>query len=160
MIILAKQGTELENVLKGFYVQFEKEREEVPVMIEKFTGVRPSDFGYYWVFGITAIWATDVWQFDNTAKPKNVISHKENGCTYYKPNGRLKVSKEFLNIWKSKFKGIDGKVLSKYGIPIEYRSLCFNWLPKKDGDRYGIQVPSSLLDIMPKIENKQYEIKI
>lgn len=162
MKIFAKQNTELESVLKGFYEQMEREKKEASILIEDFTGVKPINFGYYWYFGITCVWAEDTWRFPEDSKPNNVVPYQTNGNTYFKPNKRRKVSKEFIKRWKDRFRGIDGEILFKYGIPVkdEMRGMCYHWLPIKENERYGIEVPSSLFDIMPKIEDKQYEIII
>ena len=162
MIILAKQNTELEYILKGFYEQYEKEKVEVSNMIKEFTGVKPINFGYYWYFGITCVWAEDTWRFAYLISPQNVIPYTANGHTYFKPNKRLKISKEFIKQWKEKFVGIDGKILDKYGIPVyhEGSGIYYNWIPFSKNGRYGIEVPSSLIDRMPNIEDKQYEINI
>lgn len=45
MIILAKQNTELESILKGFYEQMESEKNEIPKIVKEFTGVEPENFG-------------------------------------------------------------------------------------------------------------------
>lgn len=161
MIIVAKTNTELEVIFKNFYDQAEREKNEVFSMVEEFTGVRPINFGYYWCFGITCIWAEDTWRFADLLGPKNVVPYTANGRTYFKPNKRLKASKEFIKKWKDKFKGIDGKVLADYGIPVYHAEsgVYWNWIPVKHGDRYGIEVSSSLLDRMSPINNQQYEIE-
>lgn len=162
MKLIAKCNTELETILKNFYEQMESEKQEVFKMVEEFTGVRPINFGYYWYFGITCVWAEDTLKFALLLGPQNVVPYTANGHTYFKPNKRLKVSKEFIKKWKEKFKGIDGKALIEYGIPVyhEESGVYYNWLPVKCGERYGIEVPSSLLDRMPKNDNKQYEIEL
>lgn len=162
MKIIAKQGTELEGIFRKFYEQAYSEKEEVFKMVEEFTGVKPINFGYYWYFGITCVWAEDTWRFADLLSPQNVVPYTANGRTYFKPNKRLKASKDFIKRWKEKFKGIDGRILADYGIPVyhEESGVYYNWLPIKNVDRYGIEVPSSLLDRMPKIDNKQYEIEL
>ncbi|MBM6656043.1 hypothetical protein H6B28_12220 [Bacteroides mediterraneensis] len=162
MKITAKPGTQLETIFKQFYEQAESEKKEVFKMVEEFTGVKPINFGYYWYFGITCVWAEDTWRFALLSGPQNVVPYTVNGHTYFKPNKRLKVSKEFIRKWKEKFRGIDGKNLVEYGIPVyhEESGVYYNWLPIKFGKRYGIEVSSSLLDRMPKNDNKQYEIEL
>lgn len=162
MKIFAKQNTELESILKGFYERMENEKEEVYKMVEDFTGVKPINFGYYWYCGVTCVWAEDTWRFAEDSKPNNVISYQDYGNTYFKPNKRLKVSKEFVKQWKDKFRGIDGRILFKYGIPVTdgVGAVYYHWFPIKENERYGIEVSSSLLDRMTKIEDKQYEISL
>lgn len=162
MKLIAEQGTELEGIFKKFYEQAYSEKEEVMRMVEEFTGVRPINFGYYWYFGITCVWAEDTWRFADLSNPKNVVSYTARGCACFKPNKRLRVSKDFIKKWKEKFKGIDGSILADYGIPVyhEESGVYCNWLPVKSGDRYGIEVPSSLLDRMSQNSNKQYEIEL
>lgn len=162
MRLIAKKDTELETIFKKFYEQAESEKKEVFKMVEEFTGVKPINFGYYWYFGITCVWAEDKWRFADLLSPQNVIPYTERGHTYFKPNKRLKTSKEFIKKWKDRFKGIDGKILGSFGIPVidENSGVYCNWLPYCVNDRYGIEVPSSLLDRMPKIDNKQYDFDL
>lgn len=162
MKITAKPGTQLEKICQDFYEQAESEKKEAFKMIEEFTGVKPINFGYYWYSGITCVWAEDTWRFADLTCPQNVVPYTVRGRTYFKPNKRLKVSKDFIKKWKEKFKGINGCILSDYGIPVYYEEsgVYRNWLPIKSGDRYGIEVSSSLLDRMPKIDNKQYDIEL
>ncbi|MFR5894445.1 MAG: hypothetical protein ACLUGY_08545 [Phocaeicola massiliensis] len=162
MKIIAKQRTELENIFRKFYEQAYSEKKEVMKMVEEFTGVKPINFGYYWYFGITCVWAEDTWRFADLISPQNVVPYTVRGRTYFKPNKRLKVSKDFIKKWKEKFKGIDGGILSDYGIPVyhEESGVYYNWLPVKNGDRYGIEVSSSLLDRMPNIDDKQFDIEL
>lgn len=162
MKLIAKSNTELETILKNFFEQAESEKKEVFKMVEDFTGVKPINFGYYWYFGITCVWAEDTWRFADSSSPQNVVSYTVRGHTYFKPNKRLKVSKDFIKKWKDKFKGIDGSILADYGIPVyhEESGVYCNWIPIKKEERYGIEVSSFLLDRMPKIDNKQYEIEL
>lgn len=162
MRLIAKNKTNLETILKNFFEQAESEKKEVFKMVEEFTGVRPINFGYYWYFGITCVWAEDTWRFSVLSSPQNVVPYTANGRTYFKPNKRLKVSKDFIKKWKDRFQGIDGKILSDYGIPLyhEKSGVYYNWIPIRDGDKYGIEVPSSLLDRMPKNDNRQYDIEL
>ncbi len=162
MKLTAKPGTQLEKICQDFYEQAESEKKEVFKMVEDFTGVKPINFGYCWYFGITCVWAEDTWRFADSSNPQNVVSYTVRGYTYFKPNKRLKVSKDFIKKWKDKFKGIDGKVLADYGIPVyhEESGVYYNWIPIKIDNRYGVEVPSSLLDKMPKIDNKQYDIEL
>lgn len=162
MKIFAKKNSGLESVLKGFYEQMENEKVEVSKMIEKFTYAKPINFGYYWYFGITCVWAEDTMRFADIISPQNVIPYQANGHTYFKPNKRTKVGKEFVKKWREKFTGIDGKVLSDYGIPVyhEKSGVYYNWLPIKDGERYGIEVGSSILDKMEKNDDKQFDIDV
>lgn len=162
MKIFAKQNTELESVLKEFYEQMLREKKEASILIEDFTGVKPINFGYYWYFGITCVWAEDTWRFQEDSKPNNVVPYQTNGNTYFKPNKRRKVSKEFVKRWKDRFRGLDGKVLSNYGIPVyhENSGVYYNWFPIKVGDRYGIEVASSIIDKMDKRDDKQFDIDV
>ena len=162
MKITAKPGTQLETIFKQFYEQMENEKNQVFKMVEEFTGVKPINFGYYWYFGITCVWAEDTWIFADLISPQNVVPYTVRGRTYFKPNKRLKVSKDFIKMWKDKFKGIDGSILADYGIPVYHKGsgVYYNWIPIKTDNRYGIEVPSSLLDQMPKIDNKQYDIEL
>lgn len=61
-----------------------------------------------------------------------------------------------------KFRGLDGDVFAEYGLPVYDREIGIysHWIPIKENNKYGIEVSSSLLDRMPKIDNKQYEIEL
>lgn len=162
MKIFAKKNSQLENLMKGFYEQMESEKKIIPEIVKEFTGVEPEDFGYYWYFGVTCRWAYDMFIFPENSTPKNMIPYVSERKTRYKPNKRLKDSKEFIKKWNEKFKGLDGDVLSEYGLPIYDREIGIysHWIPIKEDDRYGIEVSSSLIDRLPKIKNKQYEIDL
>ena len=63
MKITAIPGTELESVFKQFYEQMKSEQELVLKVITEFTGVKPVNFGYYWIFGYTCKWSYDMVRF-------------------------------------------------------------------------------------------------
>jgi hypothetical protein len=86
MKITAKPGSQLETIFKQFYEQMENEKNQVFKMVEEFTGVKPINFGYYWYFGITCVWAEDTWRFADLISPKNVVPYTVRGRTYFKPN--------------------------------------------------------------------------
>lgn len=162
MKITAIPETELESVFKQFYEQMKSEQELVLKVITEFTGVKPVNFGYYWIFGYTCKWAYDMVRFPEDSNPAHMISYTINGKTYFKPNKRLKVSKEFIQKWNETFKGLDGNKLTKYGLPVydEKIGIYSDWIPIKENNKYGIEVSSSLIDRMPNIKNKQYNIEL
>lgn len=162
MKITAKTGTQLETIFKQFYEQMESEKNEIPKIVKEFTGVEPENFGYYWYFGVTCRWAYDMFIFPKNSSPKNMIPYVSERKIRYKPNKRLKESKEFIKKWDEKFRGLDGDVFTEYGLPVYDREIGIysHWIPIKENDKYGIEVSSSLLDRMPKIDNKQYEIEL
>lgn len=162
MKITAKPGTQLETIFKQFYEKIENEKEQALKMVEEFTGVKPLDIGFFWYFGITLKWNYDQITFPENSQPINMVSYEDNGEVYYMPNRCLKSSKEFIKKWKRLFKGIDGKILSTFGIPVldEKIRMYYLWYPTFIDGRYGIEVPSSLLDQMSKIDNKQYDIEL
>ena len=125
MKLIAKCNTELETILKNFYEQMESEKQEVFKMVEEFTGVRPINFGYYWYFGITCVWAEDTLKFALLLGPQNVVPYTANGHTYFKPNKRLKVSKEFIKKWKEKFKVLMERLLLSMGYRYIMRKVEF-----------------------------------
>ena len=83
MKLIAKSNTELETILKNFFEQADLEKQEVFKMVEEFTGVRPINFGYYWYFGITCVWAEDTWRFADLISPQNVVPYTVRGRTYF-----------------------------------------------------------------------------
>lgn len=162
MKIFAKQGTELEQIIKKLYDQMMNERKKAFEMIQEFSGVEPIGIGYYWAFEFTCQWSYNLVSFPEGSNPKRMRPYKVNGATFYMPNKRLKVSKDFMQNWLRLFKGIDGKVLTDYGIPIVFdcRTRYVNWKPFFEEEKYGILVPSSVLDWMTEVNNRQYEIKV
>lgn len=162
MKIFAKQGAELEQVIKKLYDQMMNERKKAFEMIKEFSGVEPKGIGYYWAFEFTCQWSYNLVSFPDESNPQRMRPYKINGAIYYEPNKRLKVAKDFMQKWISLFKGIDGKILKDYGIPISFDccSRYVNWQPYFENGRYGILVPSLILDWMPEFKNKQYEIEV
>ena len=162
MKIYAKQGTELEQVMKKLYGQMMSEKKMASEMIKEFSGVEPKGIGYYWALGFTCQWSYNLVSFPEGSNPQRMRSYQINGTTYYMPKKRLKAAKEFMQKWISRFKGIDGKMLCDYGIPISFDCCTryVNWRPYFENGRYGVLVPSLVLDWMPEIDNKQYEIEV
>ncbi len=162
MKIYAKPGTELEQVMKKFYDQMMSERQKAFEMIKEFSGVEPKRIGYYWALWFTCQWSYNMVTFPEGSSPEKMRSYKINLNTYYKLNKRLKASKEFSQKWLGLFKGIDGKVLCEYGIPIIFNcnSQYVRWQPFSKDGRYGVLVPSLIFDWMPEVKNKQYEIEV
>lgn len=165
MKIIAKQGTELETVLKQMNEQLLKSKEEAKDMMQEYCGTRPDTIGYSWALGFTAEWNFNLIGFnDENLIPDKLIQNKEyKNNVLWKPNKRKKDAKEFIDRWNKKFRGINGEGLSKFGIPVidEATGIYCCWLPLKDDNgRYYVYAGSSLLDRMPKIDNKQYEIEI
>ena len=163
MKILAKKGSALELLLKQMNEQLLREREEAMTMVEEYCGIRPDSIGYGWVFGYTAEWNYDLIAFnDANLTPEKLIINKEHKVArIFKINKKIKGAKDFVEKWRKRFKGINGDVLSKYGIPVmdEKTGIYCSWLPLKDEEGYYISVGSSLLDRMPKVKNPQFEIK-
>ena len=164
MKIIAKQGSELEKLLKQMNEQLMLEQTEAKDMIQKYCGARPDALGYGWVFGITAEWLYTLIGFDNKEFiPEKLIPNnqdKKHPC--WKINTRTKEGKEFIEEWRKKFHGIDGTLLNKFGIPVmhEDSGRYFHWLPlEKDGVFY-ISVGASLLDYMSSTKSEQFEIKV
>lgn len=162
MKIYAKQGTELEQIMKKLYDQMMSERKKAFEMIKEFSGVEPKGIGYYWAFGFTCQWSYNLVSYPEGSNPQRMRPYKINGTNYFEPNKRLKVAKDFMRKWIGLFKGIDGEVLCDHGIPISFdcnsRHVC--WQPYFENGRYGILVPSLILDWMPEVKNKQYEIEV
>lgn len=162
MKIYAKQGTELEQIMKKLYDQMMSERQKAFEMIKEFSGVEPKGIGYYWALGFTCQWSYNMVSFPEGSNPKQMKPNNINGINFYRPNRRLKASKDFIQKWNSLFKGIYGKVLCEYGIPIIFNcnSQYVRWQPFSKDGRYGVLVPSLILDWMPEVKNKQYEIEV
>lgn len=163
MKIIAKQGSELEKLLKQMNEQLLREHEEAKDMVQEYCGTRPDAIGYGWVFGITAEWLCTLIGFDDKEFiPEKLLPNNEDEkhpC--WKINKKKKEGREFIDKWDKRFKGIDGEPLNKFGIPVMHESSgrYFHWLPLNHDGRYYISVTSSLLDLMPDIPDKQYEIQ-
>ena len=65
MKIIAKQGSELEKLLKQMNEQLTREQNEAKDMIQEYCGSRPDSLGYAWTFGITAEWLYTLIGFDD-----------------------------------------------------------------------------------------------
>jgi hypothetical protein len=164
MKIIAKQGSELEKLLKQMNEQLLREHEEAKDMVQEYCGTRPDAIGYGWVFGITAEWLYTLIGFDDkTFIPEKLIPNnedKEHPC--WKINKRKKEGKEFIDKWREKFRGIDGEPLGKFGIPVmhEETGRYFHWLPFENNGVYYVSVNSSLLECMPSAKSEQFEIEV
>lgn len=164
MKIIAKQGSELEKLLKQMNEQFLREQEEAKDMVQEYCGTRPDAIGYGWVFGITAEWSYNLIGFNEKSFVPEKLSpnneYKDNPL--WKPNKRKKDAKEFIDKWRKKFRGIDGEPLSKFGIPVmdEKTGIYCAWLPLKNENGYYVSVGSSLLERMPSDKSEQFEIEV
>lgn len=164
MKIIAKQGSELEKLLKQMNEQLLSEQNEAKDMILEHCGSRPDSLGYGWVFGITAEWLYTLIGFDDKEHvPEKLIPNnedKKHPC--WKINNRKKEGKEFIEKWREKFRGIDGEPLNKFGIPVmhEETGRYFHWLPLESDGVYYVSVGSSLLECMPSAKSDQFEIEV
>jgi hypothetical protein len=164
MKIIAKQGSELENLLKQMNEQLMREQNEAKDMIQEYCGSRPDSLGYGWAFGITAEWLYTLIGFDDKEfVPEKLIPNnddKKHPC--WKINKRKKEGREFIDRWRRKFRGINGRLLNKFGIPVmhEETGRYFHWLPLEKDGIYYVSVGSSLLDCMPSAKSEQFEIEV
>lgn len=164
MKIIAKQGSELEKLLKQMNEQLLREQNEAKDMIKEHCGSRPDSLGYGWVFGITAEWLYTLIGFeDKSFVPEKLVPNKEDKkppC--WKINTRKKEGREFIEKWRKKFKGIDGEPLSKFGIPVMHEGTgrYFHWLPLEKDGIYYVSVSSSFFDLMPSGKSDQFEIEV
>lgn len=162
MKIIAKQGSELEKLLKQMNEQLLREQEEAKDMMQEYCGARPDAIGYGWVLGITAEWSCYMVGFnDKSFIPEKLIPNSEYK-DLWKPNKRRKDAREFIDKWRKRFRGIDGEMLSKFGIPVmdEKTGIYCSWLPLKNEKGYYVSVGSSLLERMPSAKSEQFEIDI
>lgn len=65
MKIIAKQGSELEKLLKQMNERLLREQDEAKDMIQEYCGSRPDSIGYVWAFGFTAEWFYTLIGFEN-----------------------------------------------------------------------------------------------
>lgn len=163
MKIIAKQGSELEKLLKQMNERLLREQDEAKDMIQEYCGSRPDSIGYVWAFGFTAEWFYTLIGFENKEfVPEKLIPNnddKKHLC--WKINKRKKEGREFIDKWCRKFRGIDGRPLNKLGIPVmhEETGRYFHWLPLEKDGVYYVSVGSSILECMPSA-NKPLEIEL
>ena len=158
MKIYALQNSELEKVFKSLYEQFEYEKLLLFNIVEECTGMKPDNYSYCWHSGITCIWSYETLSFEENSKPHNVCRYQRYGETYYRPDRRTKKGIELIQKWKDTFKGIDGNILLKFGIPLNDKTnnMYYNWMPCKDEDKYGIIVSLQILNSLIEDEDQQY----
>ena len=164
MKIIAKQGSELEKLLKQMNERLLREQDEAKDMIQEYCGSRPDSIGYVWAFGFTAEWFYTLIGFENKEfVPEKLIPNnddKKHPC--WKINKRKKEGREFIDKWCRKFRGIDGRPLNKLGIPVmhEETGRYFHWLPLEKDGVYYVSVGSSILECMPSAKSEQFEIEV
>lgn len=164
MKIMAKQGSELEKLLKQMNEQLLREQNEAKDMIQEHCGSRPDNLGYGWIFGITAEWLYTLIGFeDKSFVPEKLVPNNDDKKhPIWKINIRKKEGKEFIEKWREKFKGIDGEPLSKFGIPVMHEGTgrYFHWLPLEKDGIYYVSVSSSFFDLMPSGKSDQFDIEV
>ena len=164
MKIIAKQGSELEKLLRQMNEQLMREQNEAKDMIQEYCGSRPDSLGYRWAFGITAEWLYTLIGFDDKEfiSEKLIPNNDDKKHPCWKINKRKKEGREFIDKWRRKFRSIDGRPLNKFGIPVmhEETGRYFHWLPLEKDGVYYVSVGSSLLDCMPSAKNEQFEIEV
>ena len=165
MKIRPKQGTELEKVLTEMNVRMKQEENEAKDIIEAYCGTRPDTIGYNWAFGFTAVWNYRLIGFnDETFIPAKLLRNKDypGDNPLYKVSKQRKEGRDLVKAWDEKFKGLDGRILSKFGIPvIDKESARYtHWLPVRDEKGVYIAVNSHLLDRMKAVKTTQFEIEI
>lgn len=164
MKIMAKQGSELEKLLKQMNEQLLREQNEAKDMIQEHCGSRPDSLGYGWIFGITAEWLYTLIGFeDKSFVPEKLVPNNDDKKhPSWKINIRKKERKEFIEKWREKFKGIDGEPLSKFGIPVMHEGTgrYFHWLPLEKDGIYYVSVSSSFFDLMPSGKSDQFDIEV
>lgn len=161
MKIIAKQGSELEKLLKQMNEQLLREHEEAKDMIQEYCGLRPEKIGYMWFAGWTAEFSYNLLGYNEITSTNNkLVKNESDNC--WKLNPRLKATKALMREWHKKFKGINGTSLNQFGIPVMHEGTgrYFHWMPLHFDGRYYISTSSVLLDLMPKLDDKQYEIEL
>ncbi len=164
MKLRAKNGTELERVLLEMNDRLLRELAEALGMIEEYCGVVPRDIGCGCVFGYTAVWDWRVLEFDEGIEiPAQLVRNAEypGDRVLYKVSRRSKAGQDFVEAWEKKFRGIDGRVLEKFGIPVISRDgrRYYYWRPRLDERGAYVQVGSHLLDRMEISGESQFTIE-
>ncbi len=164
MKIRAIKGSELEKTIIKMRDQLLKEENEAKEMIKEYCGYMPDSIGYQWALGMTAAFSCNIISFnDPDIKPNNLVPNNSyTDRLIWRPTQRTKDGKEFIRQWNRKFQGINGDVLSEFGIPVmhEKTGIYCHWLPLEDEDGYYLSVGSSLLDRMPSSKSDQFFIEV
>lgn len=161
MIITGIRGTELEKLFKKFYEQMISEQKEMFQMIKDFTGVDPVSVGVSRAkHGCMCLWDYDQIMFPKGSNPKNMTPYKCHNDNIYIPNRALQSANKFMREWSRRFKGLDGREFTPYGIPICSDFYIFNWEPICHKDKYGIQISNEMKKYLSNIKDKQYEIEV
>lgn len=164
MKIIAKQGTEFENVCKEYYEQMMEYKQKAFQLAEKYLGTTPINSGYRWFFGHSCEFHYSLFVFPEEAKLPvwfKPVVNKENHLEY-KLNKRYKVACKFLSEWRNEIKPLFCQKLIQFGIPVFHDDTRIYtwWHPFYEDGQYGIIASSTLLDRMEKQDNPPFEIDI
>lgn len=165
MIITGIQGTELEGLFKQFYEQMVAEQKILSQMIKELSGVEPLSVGMeapsFIKRGFSCLWDYHKIIFPKGSIPKNMVyTYYSDDEEIYAPYPKLPCTKKFYSKCNRMFKGIDGKILSDYGIPVTSEYITFFWKPICYNGKYGIEVSDGIKQYLPNIKDKQYEIEV
>ncbi len=165
MIITGIQGTELEVLFKQFYEQMITEQKTLFQMIKELSGIEPLSVGMEGAslikLGFSCLWDYHKIIFPKGSNPKNMV------YTYYSDDEQIRApypglpcTKKFFSKCSRMFKGIDGKILTNYGIPVTSEYITFLWKPICYNGKYGIEVSDGIKQYLPNIKDKLYEIEV
>lgn len=164
MKIIAKAGTEFENVCKEYYEQMMGYKQKAFQLAEKYLGATPTDLGYRWIFGHSCEFHYSLLVFSKDSKFPIWFKSAGSKEKYlnYKLNKRYKAACEFSSVWVNEIKPLYCEKLIECGIPVFHNKTRIYtwWHPFCEDRRYGIITSPTLLDRMEKQDNPPFEIDI
>lgn len=150
MKLIAEHNTEFEEIVIQLYNEFQLNIDQAKTIVEKYLGIRPDDFKTVWDYGDSGCISISHISFQNTTDIEidtTVLKQNpESSTIYYEPNIRttagLKLQQELLEKVASKW--LRGCLLEEFGIhTLIDGKLYFPWLPKKEKDKYYIEISNS-----------------
>ena len=164
MIITGIPETELEGLFKQFYEQMVAEQKTLFQMIKELSEIEPLSVGMEisWIKrGFSCLWDYNKIIFPEGSRPKNMVfTYYSDEIKYYTPRRSLPCARKFISKCNRMFKGIDGKVLLDYGIPVTSEYISFWWKPVYHNGKYGIEVSDGIKQNLPNIKDQKYEIEV
>lgn len=153
MKLIAKKGSELEQVLKTMWEQMQTTMDAAKTIVREATGVEPESIGYRWGWGEILTFLPTLVRFKKENWPKvdeKVMRRDKRDNNYFKPALRYKAGQQLQQrFWDEvTSKSIDEKPLNKFGIHQFSDRTSYWMLPLYDEDskRYMLVCSNSALE--------------
>ena len=132
MKLIAKKGSELEQVLKAMWEQMQATMESAKTIIREATGVEPESIGYRWGWGEILTFLPGLTRFkreDWDKVDEKIMRRDKRDDNYFKPALRYKAGQQLEQRFMTEVtdKGIDEKPLNKFGIH-QYNDRASYWM--------------------------------